>query len=233
MDESRISGLFKTLTGIKPMRLAAKNPDKWKEFEVDTSGTRVKVNEGDKKTLDIIIGKMSFSGGRNVETFVRLEGDDETYAVEGYLEGTFNAGADEWRNKTLIKGTKDDWKKLSFSIVDTMRYQLTNQGGSWLLDGDSANQQEVANYLNAASSMNGNMFADEIDAATLGTPQYILEIDDSTGTIAKVEGFALGDKKIIRSSQNADNLFNGNGVFERIFVDRAKFVAPADSVMAQ
>lgn len=233
VDDERISGLFKTLTGIKPTRLAARSTDKWQEFEVDTSGTRVKVNEGDNKTLDIIIGKMSFSGGRNVETFVRLEGDDETYAVDGYLEGTFNSGADEWRNKTVIRGNKDDWKKLSFSLADTMRYQLTNQDGTWLLDGMPANQQEVTNYLNAASHMMGSAFADDVDPATLGTPQYVLEIDDSTGSIARVEAFVSGDKKVIRSAQNTDNLFNGAGVFERIFADRSKFVPVVDTAAAQ
>jgi len=229
----KISGLFKSLTGIKPSRLAARTSDKWKEFEVDTSGTRVKVNEGDKKTLDIIIGKMNFSGGRNVETFVRLEGDDDTYAVNGYLEGTFNAGVDDWRDKTLIKGNKDAWAKLTFSLADTMQYQLANRDGIWTLDGFTANEQEVNSYLNAAASLRGNAFADEIDANTLGTPQYVLEIDDSLGNKIKVEGFVVGDKKVLRSSQNTDNIFSGIGVFDRVFVDRSKFVPVADSMAVQ
>lgn len=234
VSRDRISQLFKTIDDIKPVRLAARNADKWKEFEVDTSGTRLIVKQGDKKTLDIVIGKFSFSGGRNVETFVRLEGDNETYAVNGFLEGTFNSGIDDWRDKTIIKGDKDAWKKLTFSLADTMKYQLVRQGTYWQLDSDTALQQEVNNYLNSTATMTGIAFADDVDAASLGMPQYVLEIADTAGATIRVEGFALADKKIIRSSLNTDNLINGSqgGVFDRIFVNRSRF-AVADTVTVQ
>ncbi|HXH19420.1 MAG TPA: DUF4340 domain-containing protein [Chitinophagales bacterium] len=231
VDYSRISGLFKTITGIKPVRLAARNMEKWKDFEVDTSGTRVKVHEGDKKTLDIIIGKMNFIGGRDVETFVRLDNETETYAVSGFLDATFNTGIDEWRDKTLIKNGKDKWLKLAFALADTMRFQLEKQDTVWILDGMPANQTEVNNYLSSVSHVMGTAFADDLDASTLGSAQYLLEIEDTTGSKIKVEGFVVGDKKILRSSLNTDNLINGSqgGVFERIFVSRQKFMPPADT----
>jgi len=234
VEPAKISGLFKTLTGIKPVRLAARSSNKWKDFEVDTSGTRVKVNEGEKKALDIIIGKFNFSGGRDVETFVRLEGEDETYAVNGFLDGTFNGGIENWRDKTIIKGNKDEWTKLSFVIADTMRFQLLKDS-LWTLDGQPANQTEIKNYLSSVSHTLGTAFADDVEASTLGTPQYLLQIDDSTGTKAKVEGFIIGDKKVLRSSLNTDNLINGSqgGVFERIFVSRTKFLPAADTSAAQ
>ncbi len=225
VDTARIRGLFTTITGIKPGRLAARTTDKWKELEVDTSGTRVKVNEGDKKTLDITIGKFNFIGGRDVETFVRLEGDDETYAVNGFLDATFNGGIDDWRDKTIIKGDKDSWTNLSFALGDTMRYQLVNQDSVWRVDGVAAtDNQKVTEYFNSISTLSGNAFIDDVESTSLGTPQGLLEIEDSIGNKIKVEAFTYGGKKILRSSVNADNLINGESLWEKVFADKFRFL---------
>ncbi|MDZ4847600.1 MAG: DUF4340 domain-containing protein [Chitinophagales bacterium] len=230
VDSARITGLFEAIAGLKPTRLAARGSDKWKEFEVDTSGSRLVVKEGDKTTLDILIGKFNFSGGREVETLVRLSGEDETYAVNGFLDGTFNTGIDSYRNKTIVKGNKDNFTKLTFALSDTMRYSLEKRDSVWFVDGaTSANTTELENYLSTISALNATSFIDDVDASGLSTPSHTLQIDDTQGNKINVEGFIQNNRKIIRSSQNADNLLNGEGVWEKVFADKFTFL-PADTL---
>jgi len=233
VDSAQITALFKTILGIKPSRLAARSADKWKDFEVDTSGSHVIVKEGNKTALDIIIGKFNVSGGRDVETYVRLSGENETYAVNGFLEGTFNGGIDAYRDKSVVKGNKESWTKLAFSLADTTRYSLEKRDSVWLVDGSvPANTEGVNAYLTQLASLHAAAFADDADANSLTIPQNILQLDDTLGNKIKVEGFAQGAKKIIRTSANPDNLLSGDGIWEQLFRDKSGF-APAGTAAAQ
>ncbi len=223
VDSARMTGLFKAILSLKPIRLAARSSDKWKEFEVDTTGSRLVVKEGDKTTLDIIIGKFNFSSGREVETLVRLSGEDETYAVNGFLDGTFNTGIDAYRDKTIVKSNKDNFTKLTFALADTMRYSIEKRDSMWLVDGvTGVNETETQNFLSMLASLNATSFIDDVDASGL-LASHTLEIDDTQGNKTKVEGFIQNNRKIIRSSQNADNLLSGDGVWDQLFADKWKF----------
>ena len=58
----------------------------------------------------MIIGKFTFKQqGRITTSYVRLAEEDDTYATDGILSMTFNQGINTWRDKTVIKGNKDDW----------------------------------------------------------------------------------------------------------------------------
>lgn len=234
VDSAQITALFKTIFGIKPSRLAARSADKWKDFEVDTSGSHVIVKEGNKTALDIIIGKFNVSGGRDVETYVRLSGENETYAVNGFLEGTFNGGIDAYRDKSVVKGNKESWTKLAFSLADTMRYSLEKHDSVWLVDGSvPANTEGVNAYLTQLASLHAAAFADDADANSLAIPQNVLQIEDTLGNKIKVEGFAQGAKKIIRTSANPDNLLSGDGIWEQLFRDKSGFTTAGAPVAAQ
>lgn len=115
-NQDAVNGLLGTLLTVKPKRLAAKSDAKWEQYEVtDSKGTRVKVREGDKEVLDLYIGKFSvkqnqggnpqlggqqlppqFAGGGGQQpqptltSYVRVSGEQETYAVDGMLNFAFN-----------------------------------------------------------------------------------------------------------------------------------------------
>ena len=63
---------------------------------VDTAGTRVKVFEGNDNTLDLIVGKFAFKQPRQMNTYVRLNGENEVYETEGFLDMAFNQKPDDF-----------------------------------------------------------------------------------------------------------------------------------------
>ena len=111
-----------SLLSVKPKRMAAKSSDKWAEYQVDgDTGTRLKIMEGDKEKLDLHIGKFSMQQNPQrpgqemnpaqmrqqqqpkMSTFVRLEGDQETYAVDGMLSMTFNRKAEDFIARPVVE----------------------------------------------------------------------------------------------------------------------------------
>ncbi|MFK7907604.1 MAG: DUF4340 domain-containing protein [Chitinophagales bacterium] len=112
-DSAKINGLIGMIEMVKPERVVSKNKDKWAEYQVEGSeATRLKVMEGDKTTLDLFVGKFTVGqpktppGGGDprqqmqqqqqrpeLTSYVRLEGENEIYAVDGMLSFSFNQGA--------------------------------------------------------------------------------------------------------------------------------------------
>ena len=91
-QKSNVKSTLNSLLTIKPSRIVAKDSEKWKDYQVDSAGTRVQVFEGSKNTLDLVIGRFGFNqqamqqqqqmmmGGRGMQQFfsyVRLQNEDE------------------------------------------------------------------------------------------------------------------------------------------------------------
>jgi len=113
-DSSKITSMISMIETIKPQRVVSKNKDKWTEYKVEgNESTRLKVVEGDKTTLDMLVGKFSVGQPKTPEgltpqqqmqlqqqqqrpeitSYVRLEGENAIYAVDGMLSFAFNQGA--------------------------------------------------------------------------------------------------------------------------------------------
>ena len=110
VPENKIQSLLKMLVEVKPTRVAAQDKSKWAEFKVDTAGTNVKIFEGGDNTLDLIVGKFSFQQPRQMNTFVRLNGEDEVYETQGFLDMAFNQKPDYFRNNALVNDDPANWK---------------------------------------------------------------------------------------------------------------------------
>ena len=76
-----MKNLLTQLIQIKAGSVAAQEESKWGEYKVDTSGTRVKVFEGEDNTLDITIGKFSYQNQYSMSSYVRVKGDKNVYQI--------------------------------------------------------------------------------------------------------------------------------------------------------
>ena len=102
----------------------------------DTSATRVKVYQGDKLALDLLIGKFSYQKGNNPyggmyggggtgTSYIRLADKEEAYAVEGFLTFSFNQQFNSFRKQTLAKFDNHQHQKL-LSGIQTIAVLLLN-----------------------------------------------------------------------------------------------------------
>jgi len=223
----RIQNLIGELMKIKPMRLAAKKTSKWQEFQVDSTGTRVKVMERDKQVLDIIIGKFTFNQQQRTATsYVRLFEDSSIYAVNGFLEFTFNQEHNNWRDKTLLKTDLASVLQINFIYPDSS-FTLTNKDGIWMLDDAVVDSTTVAGYISGIANTSGSTFVDDYEQSFILNPTYSLRVETlNEGTIT-LNAYVDSSKSVIHSSSNQEAYFDGaqGNLLTKLFVSRLHFAA--------
>lgn len=213
----KINELINAAIKIEPIRLAAKSETKWKEYQVDTSGTRVEFYDGNEKILDIVIGKFTFQQPRNMTTFVRLTDEKNVYAVDGFLEFIFNKPADSFRNETLVSLTSDVINKVTLNYKPDTSFVLEKVNDRWMLNGDAADSAKTVEYLRTLSNLRSNEFTDNAESGNPSGTLKIESVNNKTTTISIYPG------NVIASSENKDEIFRDDKLLSQIIKTPASF----------
>ena len=242
-DENTVNNILKTMTELKPKRVAATDRSRWEEFEVtDSLATRVKLITGKKTGADIYFGKFSYQQPKNqmayyynqqgtITTYVRIARDKIVYVVEGYLGMTLNRGLNDFRNKSIIRSNKSDWTRLSFAYPADSSFYLVKEGDKWMVDGLLADSASVADYFNSISWLTSSDFVDD-QKPLHAKADFSLKIEgDNFVKPLQVKAFKADtvNRYLITSSQNEGAFFSGakSKLTEKIFIGKNKFLIPA------
>ena len=224
VSDQRMSSLFAQLLAIKPKRLAARDESKWNELQVDSTGSRVKVYQDSKLTLDLVIGRFSFQQPRTMNTFVRLYNDKDVYEVDGFLDMTFNQGANIFRDGTVIKSDYNSWQQIQFVYPADSSFQIVKSGNTWLLNGNLTDSLKTVNYLNRLANLSNNSFVDGDNINPATTPTFSLNITTVDLKFIEIKGYQDSTALIIQSSQNPEAWFDGASLSKTIFVGKSTFL---------
>ncbi len=236
-NSSQIESLIDQYINLRATRVAAKDKERWTEFHVnDSLGTRVRVFEGDKITSDIYLGKFSFRQMPNASpymrqqpqmfTFVRLADEKEVYSTEGMLGMSFNRPGNDFRDKKIVAIDKSRVNNITVNTPQG-NFTITQENGSWLLDGLVTDSLSVTNYISGLSHLNGGNFVDESMLNT-NNAAYSLTIQGNGIPSVEVNAFVADSTNgyAIESSLNKGSFFSGNkaDVFEKLFPGREKLL---------
>jgi len=224
-NQGAVSSILRNLSLIKTKRVASKSPEKWMDYEVEeSSGSRVKAYAGDKLLEDFIVGRFNFNQQtRQGISYVRLAGENEVYAVDGFLSMTMGQGFDAYRNKEILGVNKDDLTQIAINTLGTTTILQKDLDG-WKQDGQPVDSTTLVNYLSGLQNITGNTFADDFEG--LGTNDLLYKTIFLTGNnIAKpilIKAFKDTTRTtpfVIQSSLNPDNYFESgeNGIVEQLF----------------
>lgn len=230
-DTSYVRNLLGTFSLVKPQRLAATEESKWKEYNVDDSlGTRVKFLSGEKVLLDIVVGKFSFNNmTRSGISYLRLSGEEDVYAVDGFIPMAVNQPFNEWRNKSIFKGNKEDWTKISFSYPGSS-FILLKDNGKWELrperfaaiaagvvaepvrsemEGLIIDSNKVDQYLNELANLSSSSFVDNYSPSSSPAMWLTIEGNNMAAPVT-IKAFPSDsiNQFIINSSFNTNAYFS-------------------------
>jgi hypothetical protein len=239
-EQNTIKGLLTTLLEIKVKSLASKDKKKWDEYKVsDTTGTRVKVYQGDDLVLDMMIGKFNYQqrqnpygnmygggGGVTGTTFVRLNDDDKVYAVDGFLTFTFNQQYNSFRMQTISRFETANVEKVTFRYPADSSFVMELKDKKWIISYEAADSVKVAEYLNSMANKSSSSFNDNF--VNSGMSQYQVIIEGKNMKPVTIDGNSAGiDNYVINSSLNPKSWFTSNykGIFTEIFKPKATFFA--------
>ena len=233
--KNSLKNLLSQLIEIKPIRLESRSKESWKDYNLtDSAATRILAYEDDEEILNIYIGKFTYqqtndpySGGRGGvkgTSYVRLAGEDEIYAVDGFLSFAFNQPFSSWRDQTFLNIRKSDVTKLTFMYPGDSSFVVSLQNNKWMLGNQLADSAKVAGYISSISSKTFSKFDDEFEP--VGNPPFWLTIEGNNMETVTVNAYQKEDGKFAMNSlQNPDVWFNSerNGLFKDIYKGMSSF----------
>ncbi len=237
-DTSMVHGILRSLNNLKPVRVAAMNESKWKDFQVDDStGIRVKLLKNTEEMADLMIGRFSYKppegqqsaygqGQGQMTSYVRLHKEKEVYAVDGYLRMGFQSNVNSLRDKALVRAKREDISRVTFSTPGTLSYTLERQGTGFTINGIPADSAESAGYLSAISRISSQDFLNDVPLEPASG--YSVKIEGNNMLPVEIVAYVADTthKYILTSTINPGTLFSGYGknkLFEKIFVPVEKF----------
>jgi hypothetical protein len=243
-QKSSVKSALSSLLSIKPSRIAAKKEDKWKEYQVDSAGTRVQVFEGGKSTLDLVIGRFGFNqqamqqqqqmmmGGRGMQQFysyVRLNNENEVYVADNFMGMSISPDPNNYRNKQLLSLTTDDITKIQFNYPADSGFVLSKVDSVWSIFGSQPDSAATADYLSDIRYVSNSNFVDDVPASALVSPTVSMNISQTNEPDIMVKAFQHPEHKwIVHSSDNPMAYFADEELVKKLFVGREKFMTAAN-----
>ncbi|MEQ9427035.1 MAG: DUF4340 domain-containing protein [Cyclobacteriaceae bacterium] len=220
-----IKSTLNNLTTLKPSRLASKDPAKWSDYQVDSTGTRVKIYEGSDKKLDIVLGKFDVQGQRSYHTFVRLAEDDEVYAADNFMSISFSADSENFREQTFIRTKRDSVMSISFNYPDTA-FALTRNNSGWAIDGVATDSTTAAQFVSGLGYSTSKGFVDNIE--TFGTPVLTMEVIQAGSDDITIQGYEVPGREnlVLNSSINEDSYFDDDALITKFLKGKSYFLKP-------
>ncbi|MCF8359642.1 MAG: DUF4340 domain-containing protein [Prolixibacteraceae bacterium] len=221
-EPSNVQSMLSALETLEATNLVSKSEERWGMYEVtDSLATRVQAFKSGKKVADVYIGKFKFSQPRQMNTYVRLQGEKNVFSVEGFLGMTFNRTLNDFRSKVITNASKDNWTRLDFNYPADSSFTLQKTGDSWTVNGETADSTAVAQYLNGIQNLRSQKL---IDSEEKGNNIYSLSIEGNNMTDPiTINCYELNGKKVLESSLNKGALFEDSTTTTKLFVPASKF----------
>lgn len=232
LEQGSANSLLNYMVKLVPQKMATRKKEKWNDYQVGDSTTRVQFLAGNDVLADVHIGRVGFDqnamrqmqqqqqfGGGGMSgafTYVRLDGEDEVYTVEGFLESSFNRSLNDWRDKALLRIKKDQVVKVSFHYPDS-GFVADKRDKKWWIGNAPADSIKFNAYLNQLEFKNASAFAD--DFSPVRQPDISLNIDGANGPLATLQAWKREGDWVVASTHQAGVYFSteGSGIFNTVF----------------
>ncbi len=171
-DENAVTSAISRGRKIEVRGVVSSNPEKQGVFQVDSSGTLVKVFEHGSEKAAFRIGK---AGTTFDETYVRREGEGNVLIAEGPLAYLFVKSPKDWRDRTIFKADRDKITAIRYRYGDTT-FTVAFADSVWKVDSQPAAPASIQNLIGTLSNYIANDFVDS-SFTPGGPPAALVEVD--------------------------------------------------------
>jgi hypothetical protein len=190
-DENAVTAAVGASSRLELRSLVSSNPEKRELFQVDSSGTLVRLFDHGTERAAFRVGK---AGSSYTGTYVRLEGSDDVYLADGIITHLFNGKPEQWRDKRILTAKKEEIQTVGFRYGDTT-FVLALQDSVWRIEGIPAVDPKVNSFLASLSSLAADAFVDTTIA--LRDPVATLNVN---GTSISFHPTSVDNKYHVRTS---------------------------------
>jgi len=213
---SKVKSLLTELQSISPDRLAAKEKNKWSDYQVDSTGTIVKVTEAGSQTLNMVVGQLGTT------SYLRLADQQEVYASDSFSGLKNSSSVNNFRDNTFLKLATDSIKSIAFNYPADSSFRIEHTSNGWqFADGSLADSARIVDYIRKLGLKSNDAFSDQ-DGNSLG--ELLAEIIVSTGNEVGLSIKAYSDPTdsvVYQSSSNPTSYFNDDELGDLFFVGKS------------
>jgi hypothetical protein len=191
-DENAVTAAVGAASRLELRSLVSSNPGKQHLFQVDSSGTLVRLFDHRAERAAFRVGKVD---GSYTGTYVRQEGSNDVYLADGVITHLFNGDAENWRDKSIITAKKEEIRSVGFQYGGDTTFTLVQQDSVWRIEGIPAVGPAVESFLGYLSTLAADAFVDS--GITLQDPIALLQVD---GTRVSFHPTGAGNKYHVRTS---------------------------------
>jgi hypothetical protein len=191
-DQSAVAGLLHDMNMLEIRSTVSGKPEKHSVFQVDSTGTLVKVYEKGSEKASFIVAKM---GSTYTELYARQSSSNDVVAVSGGSPMTFNKAVKEWRDRTIAAPARDAIKEVRYQYGDTT-FVLAFRDSAWMVGRDSTEEWAVNNLISSLSNVQADDFRDS-STSRLSKPTAQITYAGTQLTFFYVKE---GDKYVVQSS---------------------------------
>jgi hypothetical protein len=157
-DQSTVATFLHDSKGMEMKNVVSNKPEKHSVFQVDSTGTQVKIFEKGTEKVSFIVGK---STSTYSELYARRLGSNDVVIVSGASAYVFSRPASQWRDKVIFSTSRDNIKEVRYQYGDTT-FVLAVKDSVWMIGKDTANAETVSNLLTSLSSVLAEDFVDTV-----------------------------------------------------------------------
>ena len=157
-NQTNIGQIIHQIKNLEVKSTVSSKPEKHSVFQVDQTGTEVKVYEKGNEQTSFVLGKMAAS---YTESYARKINSKDVLLVEGAYSSMFSRPIKDWRDKTIFTTTKERIKEVQYQYGDTT-FSITLKDSTWLIGKDKAQQSVIDGVLSSLSNLQADDFIDSI-----------------------------------------------------------------------
>jgi len=237
-EPKAVNHVLDLLNNLGTESIVATKSDKWLEYKVDEEqAILVELYENNEMVDRLYVGKFGFKAitsdnpqqqqTAKMTSYIRPEGDDMVYAVDGLIRTNFQEGKDPFRNSKLFWiDEAQDISKISIeSHYETLVLDMTTS--DWRVNELTADSTKTARYLASLAHLNSKEFINDVDVTSMA-PTYTMRIEGSSFAPVTLKAYQADTiiGHYVTSSSNPGSVFDGSKgrLFEKAFVGKEKFL---------
>jgi hypothetical protein len=191
-DQSNVASLIHSSKTLQVSSIISNKPDKHSVFQVDSTGTLVKMFQNGAEKASFILGK---SGSSYTEMYARRTASNDVALVNGASSYVFARPLKEWRDRTILSLPREQIKEIRYQYGDTT-FVLAFKDSAWTIGKDSTQEGVVSSLLSSLSNIVTDDFVDTL-TPPLAKPTAQISFAGTQLTFFYVKG---SEKYLVQSS---------------------------------
>jgi hypothetical protein len=210
-DRQAVQSMLNALQNLETNQLVSRSVESWNDYDVnDSLGTRIVIKEGNKTTLDLVVGRFQYQQPsqssynpyqRNQvsgKTYVRLYDEDEVYSVDGFLALSINRDFISWRDKRVTDFSSSSLTKVVFDYPADSGFVARKDEGGWMVAGILADSASMASWVNGVAHKTHREFADGFQPS--GEPEFHVSFEGDNMTPQQVSAWVEDENHLVLNS---------------------------------